>query len=103
VKTKHVLVPDINDHLIQIKNTYYSCIYLTCILYCFSKLNVNVFKFLLLGKMGSGSMAYLVVLDFQGNTVYLRITIETELRDSSQPIKCLHRCTSVVSFCLSFK
>jgi hypothetical protein len=43
----------------------YSCIYLTCILYCFNKLNLN---FLLLEKMGC--MAYLVVQGIQEKSVY---------------------------------
>jgi hypothetical protein len=54
-ETKHViaLVPEINEHYIQIKNTHHSCIYLTCILYFLNKLNLEMFSnFLLCEKLG---------------------------------------------------
>jgi hypothetical protein len=45
-ETKHVIVPEINEeHHAQIKNTYYSCIYVTCILYSFNKLDLKAFSF----------------------------------------------------------
>jgi hypothetical protein len=43
-ETKHVKVSEGNEeHRVQIKNTHYCCIYLTCVLYYFNKLNVNFF------------------------------------------------------------
>jgi hypothetical protein len=43
MKTKHVIVLEINkEHCIQTKNAY-SCTYLTCILYYLNGLNVNFF------------------------------------------------------------
>jgi hypothetical protein len=47
-------MPEINEiHCIQIKKkTHYSCIYLTCIFYCFNKLTF-FFCFLLLEKWGA--------------------------------------------------
>jgi hypothetical protein len=39
----HIIVPDINEeHSVQIKNSYYSCIYLTRILHCFNTLNLKI-------------------------------------------------------------
>jgi hypothetical protein len=39
METKCVIMPEINEeHHVRIKNTYDSCIYLTCILYYFNKL-----------------------------------------------------------------
>jgi hypothetical protein len=46
MQTKHVLVLEINEEqCVQIKNTYYSCMYLTCILYYLNKLNLKCFFF----------------------------------------------------------
>jgi hypothetical protein len=59
MEAERVIVPEINEqHCVQIKNTYYSCIYLTCILYYFSKLNL---KFFLKNEMHSlfGDARYL--------------------------------------------
>jgi hypothetical protein len=44
VETKQVILTEINEeYSVQIKNIYYSCIYLTYILYQFNKLNLNIF------------------------------------------------------------
>jgi hypothetical protein len=44
-KTKYVIVLGINkEHHIQIKNTYSSCMYSTCTLYYFIKLNLKTFS-----------------------------------------------------------
>jgi hypothetical protein len=55
------------EHHAQIKNTYlYTCIYLTCILYCFNKLGLevsSVFYFLKNGVHG-----YLVAEGIRENT-----------------------------------
>jgi hypothetical protein len=54
-ETEHVigLLPEIKEkHCIQIKNTHNSCIYLTCVLYFFNKLNLKslfIFYFLKMG------------------------------------------------------
>jgi hypothetical protein len=45
METKHVIVLEINEeHLKQIKYTYYSCIYLTHILYYFNNLSLKLFS-----------------------------------------------------------
>jgi hypothetical protein len=53
METKFVIVPEINEeHRVQIKNTYYFCIYLTCILHYVNKL--NLFIFLIFNFMRNG-------------------------------------------------
>jgi len=48
-ETKYLVVLKINkEHHTQIKNTYYSCIHLTHILYYFNQLKLNFFNVLLL-------------------------------------------------------
>jgi hypothetical protein len=44
-ETRHVVVLEINEeHRVSIKNTYYSCIYLTHVFYCFNKLSSSPFS-----------------------------------------------------------
>jgi hypothetical protein len=52
-ETKNAVAPEINEgHHVQIKNTYYSYMYLKFILYYFNKLNLKIFFSFLLLKNG---------------------------------------------------
>jgi hypothetical protein len=67
VETKHVtdLMPEINKtHHIQIKNTHYACIYLTCALYFFNKVIFFSIYYLLKNE----------VWGIQENTTYFPLT-----------------------------
>jgi hypothetical protein len=84
IETKHVivLVLEINEeHRVKIKNTYYSCIYFTRILYYFNKLKLKIVCFLLLKKC----VAYSEAQGIQESIVF-KVCIHSEHNILTHPM-----------------